>query len=222
MTNLIMIGAGAHAAEIVDYILDANVKYNGNIKYNIKGFIEDEEGIEKYWRKYKLQQPVLGSMETYDHEKDDYFIIPMMNNSFRKERAEQAISKGWNLVNYIHPSVIISKSASIGIGNIICPNCIIGANACIGDFNILNCSATVSHDCTIGNFNVLSSYCGLAGYVKIRDNNLFSLHTAVIPNISIGSNNKVAPTMVVDRDVEDDSTIFYRFKEKVIAIPKAI
>ncbi|HEX8278182.1 MAG TPA: acetyltransferase, partial [Segetibacter sp.] len=180
------------------------------------------DNIEKYWRRYELTQPVLGSMETYAADENDHFVVAITDNKFRKKMVEMATLKKWKFINYIHPSNIVSNNLKIGIGNIICPKCIIGPKSVIGDFNILNCSATISHDCIVGNFNLISSFCGLAGHVKIQDNNFFSLHSAVIPKINIGSNNIVAPAIIIDRDVENDSTIFYRYKEKVLAIPKAI
>jgi hypothetical protein len=38
---------------------------------------------------------------------------------------------------------------------------------------------------------------------------------------SIGNRNKIAAGMVLGQNVSDDEVVFYRFKEKVIAIPKA-
>jgi bifunctional N-acetylglucosamine-1-phosphate-uridyltransferase/glucosamine-1-phosphate-acetyltransferase GlmU-like protein len=38
--------------------------------------------------------------------------------------------------------------------------------------------------------------------------------------VSVGNRNKIAAGMVVDQNVGDDSVVFYRFKEKVIAVPK--
>jgi mannose-6-phosphate isomerase-like protein (cupin superfamily) len=55
---------------------------------------------------------------------------------------------------------------------------------------------------------------------NIGDENLFGVNSATIPGISVGSRNKIAAGMILDKNVEDDSIIFHRFKEKVIAIPK--
>ena len=54
----------------------------------------------------------------------------------------------------------------------------------------------------------------------VGDDNLFGINSATIPGIKIGNRNKIAAGMVLDKNVEDDTVVFHRFKEKVMAIPK--
>ena len=58
------------------------------------------------------------------------------------------------------------------------------------------------------------------GQLKLATGNLFGINSATIPSIKVGNNNKIAAGMVLDQNVGDDSVVFYRFKERVIAIPK--
>jgi acetyltransferase-like isoleucine patch superfamily enzyme len=78
----------------------------------------------------------------------------------------------------------------------------------------------ISHDCKIGNGNFFST-AGIAGRIEIGDNNFFGIRSTVIPHVSIGNNNIIQAGMVVDKSIKDNSTIFYRYKEQIIAIPKA-
>ena len=220
MKKIIIIGTGAHASELVDYIDDYNKYCNSSSRIEVKGFIDYEYNIEKYHNKYKLEAPVLGDIDSFITTEDDFFIIGIANIPFREKIIKSAEEKNWQFTNFIHQSCIISKSSNIGIGNVLCPGCIIGANVQINNFNFLNCYATISHDCIVGNNNVLSSYSGIAGHVKINNNNFLSLHSAIIPKLSIGSNNIIQAGMIVDKSINDNEIIFHRFKEKVIAIPK--
>ena len=77
----------------------------------------------------------------------------------------------------------------------------------------------ISHDCEVGNGNFFSK-AGIAGHVKIGSNNYFGIGSVVIPHTVIGDNNLIQAGMTIDRSVKDDTTVFYRFKEKVMAIPK--
>ena len=67
---------------------------------------------------------------------------------------------------------------------------------------------------------IFLSVAGLAGSVKVGSNNYFGLRSTVIPGVEVGNNNVIQAGMIVDKNVKDDTTVFYRFKEKVMAIPK--
>ena len=58
------------------------------------------------------------------------------------------------------------------------------------------------------------------GITSKCDDNLFGINSATIPGIKVGSKNKIAAGMVLDKDVGDDSVVFYRYKERIIAVPK--
>jgi bifunctional N-acetylglucosamine-1-phosphate-uridyltransferase/glucosamine-1-phosphate-acetyltransferase GlmU-like protein len=49
---------------------------------------------------------------------------------------------------------------------------------------------------------------------------MFGVNSATLPGIKVGSRNRIMAGMVLDRDVGDDSVVFHRFREKVIAKPK--
>ena len=51
--------------------------------------------------------------------------------------------------------------------------------------------------------------------------NLFGINSSTIPGTTVGNGNQIAAGMVLDKDVGDDSVVFYRYKERVIAVPKA-
>ena len=218
MKKVIIIGTGAHASEIVDYIDDNNKHSAFDDKYKIIGFLEYEYNRENYYNKYGFTAPILGDIENYLPSDDEFFILGVADIIFRQKILKIVLSKSYKFTNFIHHSCIVSRNLQLGVGNVICPGCIIGSNVKIGDFNMLNCHATISHDCIVGNNNIFSSYSGTAGHVTIDNNNMFSLHSAIIPNLSVGSNNIIQAGMVVDKNIENDSVIFHRFKEKVLLV----
>ena len=57
--------------------------------------------------------------------------------------------------------------------------------------------------------------------IYFGNENLFGINSATIPGILIGNRNKIAAGMVLDQNVGDESVVFYRYKEKVIAYPKS-
>lgn len=217
MKNIIIVGTGAVAAEITSYLVDTDFAESQNLK--IKGYIEYAYNKTKYYEAYGLTLPILGDIDSYKIEDNDYFVIGISDPEFRLKQIEILREKGASFINLIHPSAIIASTAKIGTGNIINPQCIIGPKAVLGDFNLLTSQSMISHDCKVGNNNILSTAL-LCGHVTVGDNNRFGIRSTVIPHIHIGNKTLIQAGMVVDKNVPDEATIFHRFKEKIIAIPQ--
>ena len=217
MTRIVIIGSGAVAAELTTYIEDRNRHSNSNDQWEVMGYLDSEENIGKYWAKYKFKKPVLADIYSYEIKGDEYFIVGISNIDFRKRMIEVITGKGGRLITFIHPSVIIAETAVLGSGNVIYPFCIIGPNTVIGDNNLVTAYSFISHDCRIGHGNFFST-AGLSGSVTVGDENYFGIRSTVLPGVMIGNKNTIQAGMTVDKNISDDSLIFHRFKEKVIAI----
>ena len=217
MTNIVIIGTGALAADMTEYI--EKTLSNEPEGLSIKGYIDYDYNIEKYWKRYHFTKPVLNDIDNYEIKDDEYYVVGIADVKFREKMINKVLEKNGKFINIVHPTAILPRNFSMGVGNFIGPHAIIGPNAQIGDFNLLLAYSLISHDCRIGNNNVFSNTT-LTGHVKVGDNNFFGIRTTVIPGITIGNQNIVQAGMIVDKDLSDESTIFYRFKEKVIAIPR--
>lgn len=216
MTEVIMVGAGGHAAEIDEYI-----KYSQNIacksKYKVVGFLDDDPNS---YASYKFSAPYIGSLRDYIVIEGEKYIMGIANLAYRKFFTDKFLNRGAKFISFIHCSAYISDSAIIGEGTIIGPNVNIGPNVQIGHHNLINSRCSLGHDTILGNYNFISPNTCFSGFTNIGDENLFGINSATIPGVRIGSRNKIAAGMVLDQNVLDDSVVFYRYKERVIAIPK--
>ena len=212
MKDVIIIGTGAVASELTMYLRDIN-------DVRIKGYLEYDYNIEKYYNSYNYEKPVLGDLDTYIPEENDYFLIGVSNVPFRLKVINAIKSKKGKFYTLIHPSALIAEDAVIGEGCTIAPFCMVGPNARLGDFTQMTAYSAISHDCVLGVNNVFSSVI-VCGRVKIGNNNTFYIRSTVQPDLTIGNNNIISAGMMVDTNIKDDTTVFYRFKERVLAIPK--
>lgn len=219
MKNVIILGSGAVAAELTFYIEDYNTKSGNSKKINILGYIEYADHVKDYWEKYDFKAPVLCDIDSYIPSANEEVLIGVANISFREKMIAALLKKKATIGSFIHHSSIITKSNNLGIGTIIYPFCIIEQNAVIGDYNIITSYSFISHDCIIGDNNFFST-AGVAGNVKVGNNNYFGIRSTVIPGVEIGNNNVIQAGMVVNKNIKDDTTVFYRYKEQVLAIPK--
>ena len=93
-----------------------------------------------------------------------------------------------------------------------------GPNVKLGDFNLLTSQSIISHDCVVGDYNFFATSL-LCGHNIVGDDNYFGIRGTTLPEISIGNRNVIQAGMIVDKNIENDTTIFYRYKEKLLAIP---
>lgn len=212
MKNLIIIGTGAVAAELTIYLDDIK-------DVNLKGYLEYDYNLEKYYNSYHYVKPVLGDLDNYIPQENDYFLIGVSNNEFRKKILSIMLDKGAKFYTLVHPTAVVSHDAIIGEGSTIAPFCVVGPNTNVGKYNLLTSYTAISHDCVLGENNTFSSVI-VCGRVKIGNNNTFYIRSTVQPDLRIGNNNTIAAGMIVDTNIQDDSTVFYRFKERFIAMPK--
>lgn len=214
--NLIIVGAGGHGAELDDYIGFINSAPSGP-RFVIAGYLDDNPAN---YSSYKLSGPLLGGIREHQIRQDCAYIIGIANLSFRQEFVNLFLSRGAEFATIIHPSAYLSPSAVIGKGAVIGPMANIGPNAVVGDYTLVNSRCSLGHDTKLGQFNFISPNVCFSGFTSIGDGNLFGINSATIPGITVGNRNKIMAGMVLDKNVGDDETVFYRFKEKVIAVPR--
>jgi sugar O-acyltransferase (sialic acid O-acetyltransferase NeuD family) len=216
MKEVIIIGSGGHGAELDDYI-----NYNNNIRgveeIKIVGYLDDNP--DNYSR-YQFSAPLIGGVKNHKVRKDIYYIIGIANLKYRQKFVEQYLKDGARFLSLIHASAYISRSCKIGAGAIIGPHVNLGPNTAVGDFSVINSRSSVGHDTHIGKYNFISPNVCFSGFTTVGDSNLFGINSATIPEVQIGNNNKIMAGMIIDRNVGDDTVVFHRFKERVIAIPK--
>ena len=216
MRNVIILGSGGAGAEVTFYIEDHNSKVGPEEQVNILGYLDD---TEEKWAKYKYKAPLLSTIDAYNPKEGEEVLIAVGDMASRKKIIEKLLEKNAKIGSFIHCSVIQPDNLDIGVGNIIFPFCILEDHAKIGNYNFLTSYCFISHDCVVGDNNFMS-VAGLAGTVTVGSNNYFGLRSTVIPGIEVGDDNVIQAGMIVDKNVKNETTVFYRFKEKVLAIPK--
>lgn len=214
MKNIIIIGAGGNAIEVDEYIAFNN---RSEEKLNVVGIIDDNsEG----YKKYRFSAPYLGSIKDHIVDKELYYVIAIANSEYKVPIVEKILEKGGEFITLIHSTAYISPSAKIGEGVVIAPYVNLGPNTIVGDYTLINSRASIGHDSCLGRFNFIAPNVSLSGHTTIGDRNLFGVNSATIPGINVGNNNKIAAGMVLDKNVQDDSVVFYKFKEKIMTVFK--
>lgn len=214
--KMIIVGSGGHGAELNDYIA-FNEKVSGSKEIEIVGFLDDNPAN---YSSYKFSAPLIGGVRDHIVRTDVAYLMGIANLTYRKLFVERYVKDGARFFTLIHNTAYISPSASIGKGVVIGPMVNLGPNSVVGDYTLLNSRCSLGHDTKVGKYNFISPNVCFSGFTEIGDENLFGINSATIPGIKVGNNNKVMAGMVLDKNVGDGEVVFYRFREKVIAVPK--
>ena len=215
--KVIVIGSGGHSAEIDDYFQYAKKKMP-DFDLALHGYIDDNPDS---YKNYDFTAPFLGDIQSHNIQDECFYIMGIANLAYRKTIIEKFLLQGANFINFIHPDTYISPSSTIGKGVIIAPGVNIGPKVTVGDFTLINARSSIGHDSKVGMYNFICPNVCFSGFTVVGEENLFGINSATIPGIVIGSRNKIAAGMTLDKNVGDDEVVFYRFKEKVIAVPKS-
>ena len=149
--------------------------------------------------------PVLKGDEHLRELRPDYSraFVALGSNKLREKLGDFAGELGFELVNAISPTAIVSPTAIIGRGVAIMAGAVINAESAIGDLAIINTGATIDHDNRIGRAAHVAPQCGLAGNVTVGERSFLGIGCKVVPQIRIGKDVTVGAGGVVIEDIPD-------------------
>lgn len=133
-------------------------------------------------------------------KKHDIFIS-IGDCALREKLQIKVQNAGFNVVNLIHPSAIISSSASLGVGVCVMPNAVINAYAKIHDGVIINTGAIIEHECDIGAFSHICPGSKIAGASKIGSRVWLGIGSNVIQCLNIADDAYIGAGSVVIKDI---------------------
>jgi acetyltransferase EpsM len=208
--KIIIIGAGGHAAELRDYI--GHMQKLGT-EIQVEGFLDDDANA---YATYGYAEPFLGSITDHQVRTDVDYLMGIANIKYRRPIIEKFEAAGASFRGLIHPTVLLSPSATLGKGVIISHNASVGPKVIIGDHNIINSRCTIGHDTVLGKYNFVSPQVAFSGHTTVGDENMIGVNSCTIPGLVIGNNNVIAAGTVLYKHVGDGQTLINRFNERII------
>ncbi len=106
----------------------------------------------------------------------------------------------------IHPTAVVSPSATIGAGAFVGPLVVVNARARLGAGVIVNSGAIVEHDCDLGPFCHVAPGSILAGGVAVGEEALIGAGSTVLGGVRIGDRATLGAGAVAADDLPDGMT----------------
>jgi sugar O-acyltransferase (sialic acid O-acetyltransferase NeuD family) len=196
-TPLAIVGSGGHAKCVVEC-----VEQQG--RYAIVAFIDDF----KVPGSRVFGHPVLGpcNAEIVRQLRElgvETAVVAIGDNATRARVVEKLRTLWPTLVaaTIVHPSAIVSRSASIGNGTVVLPGAIIHVDCRVGIHCIINTKASLDHDCVMGDFSALAPGATISGYVQLGNYSWIAAGAVVVHGRKIGEHTVIGAGAVVVRDM---------------------
>jgi acetyltransferase EpsM len=185
---MFLYGASGHAKVIIDIL-----ELQGE---PIEGIFDDNTSIDRL-----LEYSVETFPKAFSSSK--HLIISIGDNYIRKKLAT-LVSASFG--NAIHPSALLSRRSSYGVGTVIMGGVTINSDVKIGNHCIVNTNASIDHDCIVEDFVHISPNVALCGNVQIGEGSHIGAGAVIIPGKKIGKWCVIGAGAVVISDVPDYCT----------------
>jgi len=195
--EVVVVGAGGHAKVCVELLRASSIP----VAFCIGG---DDSG------EYCVGVPVLKGDDHLKRLRDEGYsqaFVAIGSNVVRQRLGTAVRSLGYQLVNAVSPSAVISPTARLGQGIAVMAGAVINADSSIADLAIINTSASVDHDGRIGEAVHIAPQCGLAGNVTVGARTFLGIGSRVIPGISIGEDVLAGAGSVIISHLESGTRV---------------
>ncbi len=188
--RLLVFGASGHGLVVAEAAAASG--------WEVAGFCDD--GVESGVRigVWEVLEPSAAD------DPDLAVIVAIGVNATRRKVAARLEGR---LESVVHPSAVVSPSATVGNGVFVGPRAVVHAEAEVGPGAIVNTAAVVEHHVRIGAFAHIAPGAVLTGAVEVGEETLVGANAVVAPGCKVGSGATVGAGATVIRAVDDGATV---------------
>lgn len=200
MKNIVLIGAGGHAASCIDVIeaegrfrIAGLVGMDAELRLRLCGYevIATDDNLRKLAAEYRYALITVGQIKSAES---------------RIRLFLQALEVGFEFPTIVSSKAHVSKHAHIGAGSIVMHGAVVNANARVGKNCIINSCALIEHDVEVGNHCHIATGAILNGNVIVGDSSFIGSGTVTMHGISIGASCLVGMASVVRHNLPGETT----------------
>lgn len=186
ITEIFVYGTGGHGKVVADIVRSCG--------YTLAGWIDDNPAAAVHtWETFRLAHP------------SGAIALGIGNNTLREQILDKVSKAGYALPPLIHPSAVVSPSASVAEGSVVMPLVVINAEARIGKGCIINSGAIVEHECVLEPYVHISPNAALAGNVRVKHHTHIGIGAHCIQNLTVGAHSIIAAGSALIDDIPDYS-----------------
>lgn len=188
MDRIGLLGAGAHADEIAEYLPEGGVAFRAVDADHLSG-----------------GSPVLVDIATTE---PDLLATPVVA-AVGAPGLRRTLIERWGghvFASVVAPSAVLSPSAVVAEGSVVMAGAVISARVQLGRHVAINIGATVSHDSVLGDYATISPGVRIAGRCVIGAGVFLGIGAVVSHGVSIVDGAVVGAGAVVLSDITEPGT----------------
>ena len=184
--------------------------------YEVVAFTVDDKVMSDKKIFFGLPIVAFESVEKYFPVEEYKMIVAVgyinMNN-LRVQKYKEAKQKGYDFVNYIHPSVMIHDDIIIGENNVIFDHVSIQPGASIGHSNYFWSNSVLAHGSSVEDGNWIASGVVISGDTKVGSRTFLGINASIGHNITIGDECFIGANALVIKQTDAKSVWINREAE---------
>jgi sugar O-acyltransferase (sialic acid O-acetyltransferase NeuD family) len=205
--KVIIIGGKGTAVDIGEQIVNAREHFNANVE--LLGWAVDDESLGPEINGYPVLCKPRELVEKYDDPE-----IKLIFSLYRADKMEERVNllKSYGIApsrfaNFVHPLAYVSKSVTLGVGNVVLSFAGIFPNVRMGNHNILYPRSFIGHDTRVGDNNFFVG-AGVGSETVIGNGVFMGMNSTITGNVTIGDYAFVGMCSNVIKSVEPRQMVF--------------
>ena len=199
MKDLIIVGAGGLGRKVFVCLRRLNV----NNKWNIKGFIDDNEHALDG---KKCDLPIIGKISTWQPKCNEVFVMGISEPATKYKVSKIMLDKGARFETVVSSDVILGDYVEIGEGSVVMTPYNIESGAYIGKF-VTVLGSTLALDGVIGDYSTTAGFANLTD-AHIGKGVYVGSQTFLNQGISVGNCSYVGVGSICLKDIAAGTQVF--------------
>jgi sugar O-acyltransferase (sialic acid O-acetyltransferase NeuD family) len=200
MTDLIIVGTGGHAREVLDVIEAIN---GTGDRYRVIGFLDDDP--TRHGQSLR-GHPVLGGLDWLAGRSAVQVTIGVGSSRARGQIRQRLGAWAPRSPALVHPRASLTPHVQLSDGCIIAAGTVVTSSVRLGAHVHLNVGVTLSHDCVIGDSATLAPGAHVAGNVTLGEGCEVGMGAVIIQGRALGAWSVIGAGSVVTKDVPANTT----------------
>lgn len=193
----VIIGAGTYGEVYLAYLQESGIE--------IAGFLDDNAELHGHFIK---GTPILGGTELLNSLQETSNIeavyCPLGNNKLRVQLLKKAKELGYQIPNYIHPTVILSPHITIGEGVYILLNAAIMPYVMIENYVMISMNANIAHHSVLKEGTFISTGVNFGASITAHKYSYVGISATIMTGIkSLGESCLIGAGAVVVKDIPE-------------------
>jgi acetyltransferase EpsM len=199
--DVVVVGAGGHAAVVADLLLSIHEKHGG---LRPVAFVDDDPRLAGGTL---VGLPIRGAVASLENIAHDAVVVAIGDNRARRHVFETLRRRGETFATVCPASAIIAREVHLGLGTVVVAGAVVNVAARIGHDVIVNTGSTVDHHAVIGDHAHVAPGAHLGGQVSVGEGALIGTGAVVLPGRCVGAWSIVGAQALVSHDVADGAVV---------------